>query len=437
MKTNKKTLLIEIVEELDNSNIKYVFLRHQDTVLSALSNESEDDVDIYLESKRVDDFFNILRSKNFINISPKELFVNIETGLKLDIHFNPYIRLPFPDDHFFFENISRVWNWNFLNNKALYLVLLLHPLDFAGLRGQREYSQDKIKFLKDNNNLIIDHSIKHYIESWLGKRFYQKLLGFVEEDIELIYKNYFGLKFSALSSGILHRLLLNRLIRSLRLYRRKKGFIICLMGVDGSGKTTLANNIEKFYNSYFNRKTSIVFYMGLLGPYFLPIEALSRIYRSVSSRKPKKKDDSSNQESHDFHNQGTKHFFISGLIALDYFLRNIFVVWNVFILKRVVILDRSIFDQHTRFNSNKFIGIVRRLTLKPDTFIFLKGDVSEIFKRKREYSIEELGKHQTAHLNYLEEEFGENLSVINATDSFKNVLHNALMVFPIKKDESN
>ena len=437
MKTNKKTLLIEIVEELDNSNIKYVFLRHQDTVLSALSNESEDDVDIYLESKRVDDFFNILRSKNFINISPKELFVNIETGLKLDIHFNPYIRLPFPDDHFFFENISRVWNWNFLNNKALYLVLLLHPLDFAGLRGQREYSQDKIKFLKDNNNLIIDHSIKHYIESWLGKRFYQKLLGFVEEDIELIYKNYFGLKFSALSSGILHRLLLNRLIRSLRLYRRKKGFIICLMGVDGSGKTTLANNIEKFYNSYFNRKSSIVFYMGLLGPYFLPIEALSRIYRSVSSRKPKKKDDSSNQESHDFHNQGTKHFFISGLIALDYFLRNIFVVWNVFILKRVVILDRSIFDQHTRFNSNKFIGIVRRLTLKPDTFIFLKGDVSEIFKRKREYSIEELGKHQTAHLNYLEEEFGENLSVINATDSFKNVLHNALMVFPIKKDESN
>lgn len=437
MKTNKKTLLIEIVEELDNSNIKYVFLRHQDTVLSALSNESEDDVDIYLESKRVDDFFNILRSKNFINISPKELFVNIETGLKLDIHFNPYIRLPFPDDHFFFENISRVWNWNFLNNKALYLVLLLHPLDFAGLRGQREYSQDKIKFLKDNNNLIIDHSIKHYIESWLGKRFYQKLLGFVEEDIELIYKNYFGLKFSALSSGILHRLLLNRLIRSLRLYRRKKGFIICLMGVDGSGKTTLANNIEKFYNSYFNRKSLIVFYMGLLGPYFLPIEALSRIYRSVSSRKPKKKDDSSNQESHDFHNQGTKHFFISGLIALDYFLRNIFVVWNVFILKRVVILDRSIFDQHTRFNSNKFIGIVRRLTLKPDTFIFLKGDVSEIFKRKREYSIEELGKHQTAHLNYLEEEFGENLSVINATDSFKNVLHNALMVFPIKKDESN
>ena len=209
------------------------------------------------------------------------------------------------------------------------------------------------------------------------------------------------------------------------------------MGVDGSGKTTLANNIEKFYNSYFNRKSSIVFYMGLLGPYFLPIEALSRIYRLVSSRKPKKKDDSSNQESHDFHNQGTKHFFISGLIALDYFLRNIFVVWNVFILKRVVILDRSIFDQHTRFNSNKFIGIVRRLTLKPDTFIFLKGDVSEIFKRKREYSIEELGKHQTAHLNYLEEEFGENLSVINATDSFKNVLHNALMVFPIKKDESN
>ena len=130
MKTNKKTLLIEIVEELDNSNIKYVFLRHQDNVLSALSDESEDDVDIYLESKRVDDFFNILRSKNLINISPKELFVNIETGLKLDVHFNPYIRLPFPDDYFFFQNISKAWNWNFLNDKALYLVLLLHPLDF-------------------------------------------------------------------------------------------------------------------------------------------------------------------------------------------------------------------------------------------------------------------------------------------------------------------
>ena len=52
-------------------------------------------------------------------------------------------------------------------------------------------------------------------------------------------------------------------------------------------------------------------------------------------------------------NQGTKQFLFSGLIALDYFLRNIFVLWNVFILKRVVILDRSIFDQHTKFNSNK------------------------------------------------------------------------------------
>ena len=63
--------------------------------------------------------------------------------------------------------------------------------------------------------------------------------------------------------------------------------------------------------------------------------------------------------------------------------------------------------------------------------------MSEIFKRKEEYSIEELGKHQTVHLNYLEDEFGENLSIINASDSFNTVLHNALKVFPIKKYESN
>ena len=47
----------QIVQELDNLKINYVFLRQESSVLSSLEKGSSGDIDIYIESNRVKEFF--------------------------------------------------------------------------------------------------------------------------------------------------------------------------------------------------------------------------------------------------------------------------------------------------------------------------------------------------------------------------------------------
>ena len=277
---NKESLFNEIFQEVKDSNIKYVFLREQETIQRALNNSSSEDIDIYVEPERIKDFLNILSDKDLINFIPKDLYVDTCSGLKIDVHYGNYIRLPFLDNNFLLKNIMNLDGLSFLNRKALFLVLLLHPLDLAGLRGQREYTPEKIKFLDKHKNLIDDDYLKDCIQNWLGKDFYLKIKNLLKKDPRLIYGNYFKLKFLAIRSGSLSGLIFNRIKRSFTLHKRKKGYMVCLMGMDGAGKSTLARNLKEFINSYTNKPNSKIIYMGMLGPYFLPIESLSKVLRS-------------------------------------------------------------------------------------------------------------------------------------------------------------
>ena len=276
--------------------------------------------------------------------------------------------------------------------------------------------------------LIFDPLIKSIICSWLGKFFYSKIQALLTKDPKLIFEHYWYLKLLALlQSKKLYRHLFSRLFTKVTTFYKRRGLLISIMGVDGSGKTTLSNNLNTFFKSYSPQQSSDIIYMGMLGPYILPINQLSNIYRFLFNKK------ATTEDAVDFNlinNMGAisklKQKLVITLVGIDLILRNLLVIWRVYFLKQILITDRSIFDQHTQFNFNLILRAVRMVSVKPSHFIFLEGDTEEIYKRKKEYSPAELKKHQNLHLSYLKNNYLEKLIILDATQIEKTVLLKSL-----------
>lgn len=436
----KKFLLDKIINFIQSASIEYVFLREASVIEDVVTMEglSDKDIDIYIKNDRVNEFFNYLEDENFIRLLPGKLFVHLDSGLKIDVHHNVYLRMPFPGEDFFLKNIQQINRYSHLNNTHQFLVNLLHPLDLAGFRGQRHYSEDKYFFLKFHCSLIKDPKVKDFICSWLGNSFYTKIKHLLFEDPRLIIKNYYYLKLiSILQSKTLMKFIFQRAYKKFSDFYRKRGMLISVMGVDGSGKTTLSENLKNFFNSYLHIKSSDIIYMGMLGPYILPINQLSKIYRIILRKEFTKEDSVDlNKINNLSFFKSMKQKLVFCLIGFDLLLRNIIIIWKIFFLKKILITDRSIFDQHTKFNSSFLLRFIRKISFKPSYFLFLEGDTNEIFNRKREYSPSELYKHQNLHINFLKNEFHKELIIVNAQNSVDSVLADSLLKITKKYNES-
>lgn len=426
---DKKSHLDEVLNFIESASIKYALLREKSTIENIISNKNSiEDIDIYVDFNKAPKLIEYLSLKGFVRLLPNQLYINIDSGLKIDVHYGTYLRLPFPSEEFFLQNTEKVDGWSYLNKNSLFLVLLLHPLDLAGFRGQRQYTRDKLEFLNSHQNLILDNEIKNYIESWLGKYFYKKIAELLLFDPSHIINHYAYLKlFAMIQSKDLYKFQLKRLKRNLYSKVRRKGLLISIMGIDGSGKTTLSNNLNQFLNNHYKHRSSDVIYMGMLGPYILPINKLSDIYRAIL-RKEKSNEDRVNFDEINSMSMARKikQRLLILLIGVDLVLRNLIVFWKLNFLRKILITDRSIFDQHTKFNFNFVLKIVRFLSIKPSCFIFLKGDTNEIYKRKKEYTPSELQKHQNLHLDFLKNNYSTRLQILDASQTRNKLLANSL-----------
>tara|TARA_Y100000768_G_scaffold385867_1_gene372939 strand:+ start:617 stop:1939 length:1323 start_codon:yes stop_codon:yes gene_type:complete len=436
----KKFLFDKIMNFIQAASIEYVFLREASVIQHVLSSEefSEIDIDIYIKNDRVSELYEYLEYENFIRIMPGKLFIHVDSGLKVDVHHNVYLRLPFPGEDFFLKNTQQIKKYSHLSNTHQFLVNLLHPLDMSGFRGHRSYSEDKYFFLKSHRSLIKDTKVKDLICTWLGNSFYSKIEYLLYKDPRLIIEHYYYLKFiSILQSKTLFKYIFKRAYKKFLDFRRKRGMLISVMGVDGSGKTTLSENLKIFFNSYLHNRASDIIYMGMLGPYILPINYLSRIYRIILRQEFTKEDPIDLEKIRNLSTlESIKQRLVFCLIGLDLMIRNLIVLWKIFFLKKILITDRSIFDQHTKFNSSLLLRFIRKISFKPSYFLFLEGDTNKIFNRKKEYSPPELYKHQNLHINFLKNEFQKELIIINAQNSADRVLVDSLLKITKKYNES-
>ena len=173
----------------------------------------------------------------------------------------------------------------------------------------------------------------------------------------------------------------------------KKGLLICFMGIDGSGKTTLAKKLAAELTKH-NIKCEYLWWLEAEN------SVLRRILRFL--------DRSSNEKiskNNVYNPRKSINFFMLiylYLVLLDYLRQLISRVWLPINLGKVVVCDRYIYDTIIAFSiefnysQRKFqrmFKLFSSLSPKPDIFFLVAVPEDVAFKRKDDIpSIESLSK---------------------------------------------
>tara|TARA_Y100001935_G_scaffold167615_1_gene138085 strand:+ start:17653 stop:18804 length:1152 start_codon:yes stop_codon:yes gene_type:complete len=170
----------------------------------------------------------------------------------------------------------------------------------------------------------------------------------------------------------------------LRIYLRAlkpNGLCIAVLGVDGSGKSTLIKSINNNCSKLF--RTTHNFH---LKPRLIGQKAKGKAISNPLNKKP-------------------YHFFMSlaklFLTWIDYFLGYFVLIYPKKIRSGLVIFDRykqDLYVSPERFRISRtnsyFLKMLYRFMPNADFVIFLKGDPKKIFARKCEISIDEIISQQ-------------------------------------------
>jgi len=277
MKSNK---LKSLLAELDIHNINYVSWKNNHQLQLVMSGDC--DIDLFVLSDNRSKFIDLCRSKGWIEvINPiaKHPWINHFYGLGEDceiFHIHVYFKLitgetwikeySIPLDNWIIEN--RVWNnnhniWVVNNISQAYLFLVRHLLKCGSFSGRFLYKRELASYneewkvcsrglrLNDINGPI---DIGAYIK---GTRAFGKKLKLPKISSALLLRSAFSpfLRFNILSLPFRRFLsffsrLLNKLFFKRKKIFPKQGITIAISGVDGSGKTTMLQEVEKILGKF-------------------------------------------------------------------------------------------------------------------------------------------------------------------------------------------
>lgn len=268
--------IIKTFKEFDINNISYAYIRDESSFENALTTNSFD-IDIIVKSEDLDRLKNILNNNLFFNIFGHKAFYFLNKNIWFDVHYDIYERYPQLNIANALSKKKHNGLFYHLGEKELFKVLLLHPMDLTGFRGERKHTKDKEKFLflsKVNRKVI-----KTELEDDFGKKFSENIMNYLEQkDFDNIKKLNILFKFFMYCYRPQYlKFMFTRLKKKIS---SENGKLIVFVGVDGSGKTTTAENTMKFIKKYFrdnNGDKVKYFYLGSLAGYILPIGKLAKI----------------------------------------------------------------------------------------------------------------------------------------------------------------
>jgi dTMP kinase len=170
--------------------------------------------------------------------------------------------------------------------------------------------------------------------------------------------------------------------------RVKKGIIICFMGVDGSGKTTLAKGLEK----ELSRTGYKCRYLWWLSAEQSIVRKALRFFARPASNTPETPAIKST-----YFPEGKKpSLFVSMyqyLVLLDYTGQLFYKVWLPKKLGNTIICDRYIYDTVLAFSIefgyddkkfSRLFDFFYRLSPKPDVFFIINIPLEVAFSRKND-----------------------------------------------------
>lgn len=245
-------------------------------------------------------------------------------------------------------------------------------------------------------------------EKELVKRSMQRFLS--EESMESILKaidqkNYNKLSMELLRNELLHKswnlksnvhYVFFDLLRKIERIIHPTGMFLVLMGVDGAGKTTIANELIPKYQPAFRR----------VRHYHSRVRVLNDLSRIGKGNTPI---DVSKPHGKTFKAGKLLSFLKFGYYFMDYMIGNL-IITKAKIQSSLVLVERYYYDYYIdklRYNINLPTGFLKffsRFMKKPDLIFILTGDSQILFDRKHEIKIEEIDEQKKK----LEELFHDN-----------------------------
>ena len=411
------TMLHQEYQRVLHESSQYVLLRFPHIIPREIP-----DLDLLFETREVyQKTIEKLQKEGYIVLSKEKLrtFLGKKAG-KTFILFDMYLHVSW-------------WGWKALDKKPIFahkdgnyprdedeLLIYIAQGIFKNF-GYNKYKTQVVRELlkKDLDWNYIDQQVKR--NGWLNP-FYNTLNVVRRDTAKVPLQKSFVLK-SFLSTMLRKPKRINILLRSMKFFIRKfkkQSTVICLIGVDGSGKSTLIELLSKRVEEFFDKLecTTQKLYFGWTP--FLPTTTLI-------SKILKKKKYSIVKEM----NKSEKTFSVVQELMLfyyyiEYLSKYLFTVFPQRFGKNVVLIDRYFYDMYVHYSyakNSKIFSFLMKWYPQPDYTFFLDVPVSVLDARKDEMTVEELTLHRK---RYQELQSQLHLPIINTEKSLEECVDQIL-----------
>jgi len=440
----KKSEIEDLLNELVLNDIHFVYLRDVKSFEQVFIDKEGGDIDLYVDENHLEKFNIILSTYGFYNLFDHKVFCSIKESeiISIDAHNGLYERLPILNSSNFLSCRGGNTEIPMLDDYILLAVLLLHPLDLTGLRGHRNYTNTKIVKIKSLwKNKIVRTKFLNWVKLEISESFASFVTKELPDRLELLPTKINKLKWLMYKNNFRNlKYLCIRLKKKILKPKFEKGYLITLMGVDGSGKSTALEGLAEFVNRYYNSEDKIkIIYMGSQGGYCFPLARLAEFRNKLFGRNKRssiekvvQEKTSGNSPRHN-NSMSISYLIKSVFIVLEYLIRLVKIHYYTKIKCHIVLTDRYVYDVAREGIDLRVVDFIGKLFPMPSRTFLMKGDVVEFFRRKGEYSVNELKEHQDALETFLSKKLGKKLTLIDADRSQKEVLSQILHALSVSE----
>jgi len=164
------------------------------------------------------------------------------------------------------------------------------------------------------------------------------------------------------------------------------GRVICLLGTDGSGKSTLSKEIAKKIDGK-------VVYFGWR-PFLWSTKLISWIFKKKNYR-----------IAESMNKSDKKFSLVQEIMLVYYYIEYVFRYIFQVAFRGTVVLDRYFYDMYSHYDyasRSKVFKVLMKIFPKPDYLFFLDVDVDIAKKRKPEMDITLLKMHKKKYLELVD-----------------------------------
>ena len=409
----KEEFFKHLIQNSDGKKVKYIFLRGHEFIKNS---EGHGEIDILVKKIDLEKVRLIFRGvpacyqfKNNIDLTHPLLIRVVVNNFVVDLDFQVegigYCGSPILKEEYLFRHTKKKSFYNILDDEAEFFMLFVHGFVFK--KKLRYFKKYESHFFNLYNKLD-KFMIKERLNGFFGVSLQEEILRYLEKkDLESLFDLRTKMVLKILSKNPLeiYKVGVSKMMRFRNYFKLNKFFyfinplklapLISFIGVDGSGKTTLARFTKDYLNKY-NIKTII-----MPGGVFSPL-------KKPFWKKDPPKINSSSMASY------KKESIIKNLARL--ILQTPKQIKIFYCRKRgfFVVTDRYIYDLVNFYSPPGFFRhLTKTLFQRPTKIFYIKSPPNSILKRKKELTQNSIKKLQN-NIESNKEFFG--LTVIENKD---------------------